>query len=327
VIIDAPRVEPPTVRFASIGDRLFAQLVDGAVAFGVFFFLYFTIASRFGDATLLDVNFATIPTVIAIMVAILIILFYFVAAEAVVGATLGKLAAEARVQSSSTGRLIGYDASLTRNGMRLIDGIGFYLVGGISMMLTPRRQRLGDLLARTVVVHRPTHGMLRATSLLVALGIAVGGVLGGWALRPSAELIGPARIASAMITDDPAGTASRTSFPADTQKIYLIFMLADALPNTVVKASWFAGGTPDARGGTPWFETEVRAGGLQTSGSFAVETPPNGWVVGDYRVELYANGTVARTERFRIEAPGTRGSPAAQGSPPPSGAPPPSPTR
>jgi uncharacterized RDD family membrane protein YckC len=70
-----------------------------------------------------------------------------------VGATLGKLAAGIRVRTKE-GQRIGLRASVIRNLMRFIDGIGVYLVGAISIMLTKRNQRLGDLAAGTIVVRR-----------------------------------------------------------------------------------------------------------------------------------------------------------------------------
>src|SRR5205085_2148404 len=64
VVQDAPRPIPqPATRYATIGDRLFAQLVDGAVAFGLFFFLHTIIASRLGEPTLLSISLGTLSTI------------------------------------------------------------------------------------------------------------------------------------------------------------------------------------------------------------------------------------------------------------------------
>jgi uncharacterized RDD family membrane protein YckC len=51
------------------------------------------------------------------------------------------------------GRRLGFNQIVLRNLLRMADMLpGFYACGGISMLLSPRAQRLGDLLADTTVV-------------------------------------------------------------------------------------------------------------------------------------------------------------------------------
>ena len=145
--------KPPPPIYASIGDRLLAQLVDGLIAFGLFFFLGMTLAPKFGGATASGFELTGRPALIVISLTVLLLLVYFILAEATVGATLGKLAAGIRVRTKE-GRRISLRASVIRNLMRFIDGIGVYLVGAISIILTKRNQRLGDLAAGTIVVRR-----------------------------------------------------------------------------------------------------------------------------------------------------------------------------
>jgi len=68
--------------------------------------------------------------------------------------------------------------AVARNLLRLIDGIVLYLVGAIFMLMTRERQRLGDLVARTVVRVAPAAGAARAGAViaLVALPPAAFGV-------------------------------------------------------------------------------------------------------------------------------------------------------
>jgi uncharacterized RDD family membrane protein YckC len=47
---------------------------------------------------------------------------------------------------------IGFSAAVTRNLLRLIDGLFLYLVGAIFAWSSPLGQRLGDRAASTVVV-------------------------------------------------------------------------------------------------------------------------------------------------------------------------------
>jgi uncharacterized RDD family membrane protein YckC len=298
----AARAAPaPIARYASLGDRLLAQIVDAFVAIGVFALIGGLLTARFGPPPGAEPTLALIPWILGLILSSLVTLLYFAVCETALGGTLGKLVAEARVQHAS-GRLITFNQAVIRNGMRLIDGLAFYLVGGIVAMVTPKRQRLGDLLVGSVVVHRPTNAALRAIALILALAIGAAGIAGAWALQPRTE----PRIESAFVTDDPSGAASKAVLPASARQIYVVFTLADAPPNTSVRAVW--------SGTTPLGDAELRIGGIQTGGSIMHPAPAAGWAPGDYRVDLYLNGALARTERFRIESTGPSPAPA-QGTP------------
>jgi uncharacterized RDD family membrane protein YckC len=69
------------------------------------------------------------------------------------GQTPGKHLLKLRVIQQS-GRQINFFQALSRNLLRVVDGLpGFYLVGMIFLFVTRRSQRLGDLVAGTLVVH------------------------------------------------------------------------------------------------------------------------------------------------------------------------------
>lgn len=71
------------------------------------------------------------------------------------GRTIGKRIFRLRVMDAAGLRLT-FPQILTRNLLRFVDMLpGFYLLGGVVMMLNGREQRLGDLAANTVVVHVP----------------------------------------------------------------------------------------------------------------------------------------------------------------------------
>ncbi|MBX3262471.1 MAG: RDD family protein [Labilithrix sp.] len=77
---------------------------------------------------------------------------YFVAWEAVFGRSPGKMAVGLRVVTTS-GRPIGWRAAALRNLLRAADLLPVgYVVGVVSMALSSRFQRLGDLVAGTMVV-------------------------------------------------------------------------------------------------------------------------------------------------------------------------------
>jgi uncharacterized RDD family membrane protein YckC len=67
------------------------------------------------------------------------------------GATLGKKAMGLKVVKES-GEPIDWQASIVRNIMRIIDGFFFYLVGAIAVWVSKKKQRLGDMAAKTLVV-------------------------------------------------------------------------------------------------------------------------------------------------------------------------------
>ena len=76
---------------------------------------------------------------------------YFVFGEALTGATLGKRMMRIRVVDEH-GRHPTFGAAVRRNIFRIVDGLFFYLVGAILALASPRRQRLGDRVAHTVVI-------------------------------------------------------------------------------------------------------------------------------------------------------------------------------
>ncbi len=96
---------------------------------------------------------------------------YFFLLEAHSGQTVGKRLAGLRVVGVDGGPVDALAVG-ARNVLRFVDGIpGPPLVGALSMTLTgPRRRRIGDLAARTVVVEAQEHSFVRAPrSALLAL--------------------------------------------------------------------------------------------------------------------------------------------------------------
>ena len=79
-------------------------------------------------------------------------LYYYFALESGDGQTLGKKLLKLRVVRAD-GRPAGMREIAVRTVLRVVDGIGAYIVGLIVMLATgQRRQRLGDLAAGTIVV-------------------------------------------------------------------------------------------------------------------------------------------------------------------------------
>ena len=78
---------------------------------------------------------------------------YYVVLEAIFAASVGKLVCRMRVVMADGSRATGL-AVVVRNVIRVPEAIFFYIPSGISCAVSPRRQRLGDHAARTVVVRR-----------------------------------------------------------------------------------------------------------------------------------------------------------------------------
>ena len=87
------------------------------------------------------------------MVSLAWALYYYFALEMLVGQTLGKKVMGLKVVRADGGQADPRTIAV-RTVLRLIDGIGVYLVGLVVMLATgERRQRLGDLAAGTVVTN------------------------------------------------------------------------------------------------------------------------------------------------------------------------------
>lgn len=142
----ADRPIPP---LASVGRRAAAILVDALVIYVIALAVANAIGATEGY-TPTGIAFGTVGDVIFAVA----VLAYFTLLESIVGATVGKLATGLRVRSASGGR-VGMAQSLVRNILRVIDAIPFFvpfLLGAVVAWNTGRRQRLGDAVARSVVV-------------------------------------------------------------------------------------------------------------------------------------------------------------------------------
>ena len=79
-------------------------------------------------------------------------LYYYFACESGSGQTLGKRAMRLRVVRADGGAATMGEIAV-RTVLRVVDGIGLYLVGLVVMLVSgKRRQRLGDMAASTIVV-------------------------------------------------------------------------------------------------------------------------------------------------------------------------------
>ena len=131
-----------------LGRRVAAAAIDLLLLTVLFVVLAIAIGDSSSGDGQVSVNLNGAP----LLVFIALTLLYYFALEATVGGTIGKRFLGLRVVSMEGGPA-GTGAVAVRTLMRLIDSLPFlYLIGFISMLATgAKRQRLGDLVAKTTV--------------------------------------------------------------------------------------------------------------------------------------------------------------------------------
>jgi hypothetical protein len=106
----------------------------------------------------------------------------------------------------------------------------------------------------------------------------------------------------ATMTTGPEDEA-RTTFAADTPKIYAIFKTKGAKDGDKARGVLIAEDVGDvAPPNTKVLETKLDMEGDTDDGDFNFSKPTNGWPVGKYRVEIYVNDELATKVNFTIKA-------------------------
>jgi len=151
--IDTPELVSIEFPLAGIGSRFIAILVDSLILGATFILLIFLAAFILPALNLLGRKSASWGLGIFFLIIFLVFWGYFALFEAFnSGRTPGKRAAKIRVIHQS-GRGVNFAEALARNLVRIIDYMpGFYGVGIAAMFMSRRSQRLGDMVAGTLVV-------------------------------------------------------------------------------------------------------------------------------------------------------------------------------
>ena len=208
---EAP-AEAPAV-YASLGDRLLAVLLDGFALAAIFWLAGSWVAPRYGGLTPEGFNLTGTPALIVMGLSSLVFFAYYLCFEWWWGATLGKMVVGVKITKADGGR-IGLAGALVRNLLRIVDGIGIYLVGAIAVLLTKRRQRIGDLAAGTTVHKHGYPGYLRVLAVVALLALPVAAIATAWAWRPAStgETAAISETAASR-TSTSAGTAAAGGQP------------------------------------------------------------------------------------------------------------------
>lgn len=164
-------------RFARLGDRFIAFLLDTVLLSGLFAVVDAWAFMRWSTVDGAELQVTAASLVIAIMLNTSILFLYGWLLEAACGATLGKALVGIRiVRTSDCGSL---SACAVRNVLRIVDGLGFYLVGAAVACCSDVRQRVGDMCAHTAVVEEGFGIGIRITALVLWIVTLAGA---GWAV-------------------------------------------------------------------------------------------------------------------------------------------------
>src|SRR5215470_10994314 len=146
-------------RFARLGDRFIAFL------FGLFAIVDAWAFTRWGSVEGSEMRLTTASLLIAVTLNATVLFLYGWLLEAAWGATLGKAMVGIRVVGTRQG--VSLSACAIRNVLRIVDGLGFYLVGTVVAACSPAHQRVGDMYARTAVIEESFRSVVRVAAIVL----------------------------------------------------------------------------------------------------------------------------------------------------------------
>lgn len=94
------------------------------------------------------------PALPTLLYALLVVLYY-VLMEGYLGQTVGKMLLGIRVvREGARDRAPGLRAAVVRTALRIVDGLLGYMVAFVTVLVSGKNQRFGDMAAGTLVVRR-----------------------------------------------------------------------------------------------------------------------------------------------------------------------------
>ena len=155
-LIETPENVELVRPLAGIGSRMIAGIIDNLLIAGIYavLLLLAVIFLPYSWSDMVDSTRSTGTWGLAVVILIFFVVYwgYFVAFEMLTnGRSPGKKHMRIRVVKEGGGPIRFTDIAI-RNLLRAVDSLGFYAVAGVSMFLTQKAQRLGDLAAGTVVL-------------------------------------------------------------------------------------------------------------------------------------------------------------------------------
>jgi uncharacterized RDD family membrane protein YckC len=173
----SPSRDASRFRLARLGDRFIAFVLDIALLFGLFAIVDAWVFMRWGLFEGNELQLTAASLVVAVALNTTILLVYGSLLEAAFGATLGKALVGIRiVRTTERGQL---SACAVRNVLRIVDGLGLYLVGTAVAACSDVSQRIGDICANTAVVEEKFGMGVRLTAMVLWIATLAGA---GWAV-------------------------------------------------------------------------------------------------------------------------------------------------
>ena len=133
------------------GRRILATVVDGLIFGGLYavMVILFGSISSVGSA---DWN-GSMPALPTLLYGVIIALYYILL-EGYLGQTVGKMLLGIKVVREDNGEVPGLGGATIRTLLRIVDGISSYLVAFITVLISGKNQRFGDMAAHTLVVRK-----------------------------------------------------------------------------------------------------------------------------------------------------------------------------
>ena len=132
------------------GRRILATIVD-LIVLGI---LFAVMSVLFGESstqgTSVSFSTGTFPTLGFFVLA----MAYYILMEGYLGQTVGKMLLGIKVIREDTGEVPGLGPAAIRSVLRIVDGFLSYLVAFIAVLASAKNQRLGDMVAHTLVVRK-----------------------------------------------------------------------------------------------------------------------------------------------------------------------------
>ena len=143
---------PPTTQtdVHVTGRRVLATLADGVVL-GILLAL---MSMLFGSSSAQGGQVSASLHGFSALVYFVVVFAYYILMEGYMGQTVGKMLLGIKVIREDNGEVPGIKSAAIRTVLRLIDGLFFYLVAFISVLASGKNQRLGDMVAHTLVVRK-----------------------------------------------------------------------------------------------------------------------------------------------------------------------------
>jgi uncharacterized RDD family membrane protein YckC len=193
-------------RLARLGDRFIAFVLDTTFLFGLFAIADSWVFTHWGSVEGTELRLTAASVLIALTLNATLLFLYGSLLEAVWGATLGKAMVGIKVEGTSRPR--SFTACAVRNVLRIIDGLGFYLVGTIVAACSAARQRVGDVYARTVVIEESFGIGIRAAAVVIWITSLAGA---GWAVPRICSInhsVRPLYLGEVIVQVGTSGTAA-----------------------------------------------------------------------------------------------------------------------